>query len=816
MNILRKTAKQISKILSEKEQELYSIYLNEFNDCFYLILRTPPKKFIEELTKRVQLSKSYKFNDFSPNAFTNVENYFSTEVYAPEYELASTAMKFIKSQLETNPTQAHFDGKITPHCLSKQTPIHSCGSFFYLFTHRRSDDQKEPKETYLICTKCEEIYKKDFVKFHCKTCSIDYFSKAINEDSIIETRYQIATWNKYHCNILLNDYMKCIKCKQPFYLELQSNSKMLTCLSCNLAVDQTSISWRCILCKNDFNSEAKPYNPLEYKNMKLCVKEALLGKVKARPEKVPCCSIDLSVNKFVHNMKCNGELYMGEMNKKKIVVCSKCEAFNDYDNYAWKCPQCNLRFTTLSLSTSNNTEPVTSGKYQSNNKKIIYDSAGHLPKETIKSNAPMSPAEINTPFDLVKDNKRMSSLKKKNEKIFILSKQEGDNCKAYRSLIKKSDIPKCLYSSVKMNLAKKFSGIKLNKFEEDNCLLSVCEKPKEEEQKQSNSNSLFSTASSNVQSETSNHNTLESNKQNDNIPIQIKNPLPAFTSTLDIDNYNIIKLIGSGSFGKIYKVQSSEGKYYAIKKLVGTSIKELNELSNEYQILLSLLKKNSNLNLVSIHGIQTKQLDQTTFVMYVLMDLAEMDWENELTSRYKAKAYYSERKLISIFSSLIKTFSYLQKHNISHRDIKPQNILVFQSSFKYKLSDFGEAKILQSDMPDTNKQTLRGTELYMAPILFKALRNKSVNLKHVAHNTYKSDVFSFGLCALYAATLTIHSLTDIREVDNMNSIRNQLNKYLNMRYSQAFIDLMAKMLDVNEKTRNDFIELERVIDNYCI
>ena len=108
----------------------------------------------------------------------------------------------------------------------------------------------------------------------------------------------------------------------------------------------------------------------------------------------------------------------------------------------------------------------------------------------------------------------------------------------------------------------------------------------------------------------------------------------------------------------------------------------------------------------------------------------------------------------------MKTFAQLQKNNVSHRDIKPQNILIFEGgeypntdTVLYKLADFGEAKELIKDLEATNKQTLRGTELYMAPVLFQALRSKKM-IKYIKHNTYKSDVvlvfvlYSLRLCAL--------------------------------------------------------------------
>ena len=113
------------------------------------------------------------------------------------------------------------------------------------------------------------------------------------------------------------------------------------------------------------------------------------------------------------------------------------------------------------------------------------------------------------------------------------------------------------------------------------------------------------------------------------------------------------------------------------------------------------------------------------------------------------KNYYEESELMNILSILVKSLSILQKQNISHRDLKPQNILVFyknKNNMKdaiYKLADFGETKELYKGDKPTNRQTLRGTELYMSPILFYALRASKM-MKYVKHNPYKSDVFSFG------------------------------------------------------------------------
>ena len=154
----------------------------------------------------------------------------------------------------------------------------------------------------------------------------------------------------------------------------------------------------------------------------------------------------------------------------------------------------------------------------------------------------------------------------------------------------------------------------------------------------------------------------------------------------------------------------------------------------------------------------------------------------------------------------------MQRKNISHRDIKPQNILVFHDENSYKIADFGEAKVCLGMNRNTNKQTLRGTELYMSPLLFHALRRKCF-VGSVEHNAYKSDVYSFGYCVLFAASLCYEALYDIRELVSMGNVRNVVERYIGKRYSGKFVELIMGMLEVNEKMRGDFIEMEKVFEN---
>jgi serine/threonine protein kinase len=106
-------------------------------------------------------------------------------------------------------------------------------------------------------------------------------------------------------------------------------------------------------------------------------------------------------------------------------------------------------------------------------------------------------------------------------------------------------------------------------------------------------------------------------------------------------------------------------------------------------------------------------------------------------------------------------------------------------------------------------QTVRGTELYMSPILYKALKTEPS--KGVNHNVFKSDVFSLGMCFLLASCLDYKCLYDMRKVKNMIDVKNLVKKYVDNKYSYNFVDILTRMLNLYEKDRPDFIELSSMV-----
>ena len=273
---------------------------------------------------------------------------------------------------------------------------------------------------------------------------------------------------------------------------------------------------------------------------------------------------------------------------------------------------------------------------------------------------------------------------------------------------------------------------------------------------------------------------------------------------INIDDYTILSQVGEGSYGVIYKVKNNHNKQiFALKKEIAHDEFEVQLIYEDVKLINSC---NHN-NVMKIYGITVCPLDVTTFAIYILMEYADDDWDKEIKKNYQNRINYKEDELINILKQLTSAFRFLQEQKkIAHRDIKPNNILIFNTKGvkEYKIADFGEAKKAK-----TSKQmnTLRGTELYMSPALYQGLKQDKDD---VVYDPYRSDVFSLGYCFLYAGALNIKIILEVRDVDDMSKLEKILRRYFKNKYTERFIQLMLFMLEFDESKRVDFIGL----DNY--
>ncbi|KAJ3486454.1 hypothetical protein NLJ89_g11807 [Agrocybe chaxingu] len=170
-------------------------------------------------------------------------------------------------------------------------------------------------------------------------------------------------------------------------------------------------------------------------------------------------------------------------------------------------------------------------------------------------------------------------------------------------------------------------------------------------------------------------------------------------------DFEFLKLIGRGTFGKVFQVRKKDThRIYAMKVLSKKEIvakKEVAHTIGERKIL------QRSLECPFLVGL--KFSFQTDTDLYLVTDFksgGELFWHLQRETRF------SEERAKFYIAELILALEHLHKYNIVYRDLKPENILL-DATGHVALCDFGLSK---ADLrPDELTTTFCGTTEYLAP-----------------------------------------------------------------------------------------------------
>ena len=200
--------------------------------------------------------------------------------------------------------------------------------------------------------------------------------------------------------------------------------------------------------------------------------------------------------------------------------------------------------------------------------------------------------------------------------------------------------------------------------------------------------------------------------------------------------YNVVSFIGAGAFANVYKLSSKkDGLVFAVKQLDKKRLHKESSLSNKMYNELNVIK---GLRHVSVHVLQevlqlmtcqpniVKYIDHhdTDQWLFIVMEYIPF---GDLSSWTRAGTPMPEYMCMHVARQMLQAIDYLHKRGITHRDLKPDNVLMESDCpYVFKLSDFGLSKIVADK--ETFLKTFCGTMMYCAPEVYPGYQRVKASL----------------------------------------------------------------------------------------
>ncbi|NWX33902.1 NEK3 kinase, partial [Notiomystis cincta] len=193
-----------------------------------------------------------------------------------------------------------------------------------------------------------------------------------------------------------------------------------------------------------------------------------------------------------------------------------------------------------------------------------------------------------------------------------------------------------------------------------------------------------------------------------------------------MEGYNVLKILGEGSFGRALLVHHRiSDQKYVMKEIRLPMSSSGVENSRKEAVLLAKMK---HPNVVAF-----KESFEADGHLYIVMEYCD---DGDLMQKIKHQGgnFFPEDRILHWFVQMCLAVKHIHDKRVLHRDIKSKNVFLTQSG-KVKLGDFGSAHLLAHPM--SYACTYVGTPYYVPPEIWESLPYNN-----------KSDIWSLG-CILY-------------------------------------------------------------------
>src|SRR5262245_26413683 len=183
----------------------------------------------------------------------------------------------------------------------------------------------------------------------------------------------------------------------------------------------------------------------------------------------------------------------------------------------------------------------------------------------------------------------------------------------------------------------------------------------------------------------------------------------------ELGDYELLEEIGRGGQGVVFRAQQK-----SLNRIVALKVISLGQWASKAHLKRFRLEAEAAARLEHPGIVPIHEVGERDGFCYFSMKFVEGGQLDRVARSATADSSYSERepmpirRAVELIVKVARTVHYAHEHGILHRDIKPGNILL-DAKGEPHLTDFGLARLVESESSVTQTLDVLGTPSYMAP-----------------------------------------------------------------------------------------------------